>query len=146
MDSKTPWDQFGPDSLSFIHRRSEQGAHVSAEDVARIVEANPESIPDPVLRDHVVRGLRQQLQKKRGPQSSAVRELKMLYAAAMVENLTRRLAARSRRRKAKGISRLRSDYGPSELAHVLVANQLGFKSWEVLRNALSSRRKERNFH
>ncbi len=75
-----------------------------------------------------------------------MRELKALYSEVLVDDLAASLAARRSRQRLKGIKKTRSQYGPRELALVLVANRLGFGTWESLRDVLSLRRRRgRNF-
>lgn len=130
---------FDPLSIGWLHRRAEQGLVVLNEEVSAIIAADPDLVPDPVLRDFIVRGLGGELKQKRGRKRTAVKELKELYAVARYEVLLPRMQALARERKSKGLKKGSVDFSPSEEACELIARELRLGSGENVRNILSRR-------
>ena len=125
-------------SIGWLHRKADDGEEILNPDVARIVEANPTLIPDPVLRDYIVRGLAGELKARRGRKRGSARMLRDLYVVALYDDLLPRLQARAERRKRKGIRKVRADYSPAEHAQALIAKRVGMATPEGVRNLISS--------
>jgi len=141
IDKGSPYYNYDPTSIGWLHRRAEGGEEILNADVAQIVEANPALVPDPVLRDYVVRGLAGKLKAKRGRKRGTARMLRDLYIVALYEDLLPRLQARSERRKRKGLGKVRADYSPAEHAQALIARRVGMATPEGVRNLISSHKK-----
>lgn len=147
MHENNPWYWFHPDSPGWIIRRHRQrmdpeglnkdDTHVSAEDVARVVEANPSLVPDPVIRDYVVKGLRSKLPRPRGRPKNGIGWLGRIF---MARDLVRERIAelKEAQRQALLPVRKRGDPGLSEMAHEDVARRMRLGSGRSLANAISS--------
>ena len=140
MDNRSPRYLFHPDSIGWLHRRAANGETVLAEDIARIVEAQPELIPDPVLRDHVVQACRGQLRSRRGrPPRSSLGRIKLELAAHQVEVLVRWYRRAERRGYAYAYDRNRDGrLGLVNHVHEIVARRMKLGSGTSLANSLSS--------
>ena len=138
MDNQNgPYFRFDPSSIGWLHRRAEEGADVLNADLVRIIEANTELVPDPVLCRFVLAGLNNALKAKRGPKRPTSRILKELYIVALYDDLLPFLQARAERRKTMGRRKARADFAPAELACKLIGNRIGME-FESVRNLVSS--------
>ena len=140
MNENEPFYSYHPDSIGWLKRRHANGVPISKFDVARIVEADPSAANDPLVLDFIIRGLRGELRMKPGPKRSPSRELMLLYAAILVEDLVKKLTLKAGRQRKKSIEKRRGDRSSSELAHELVARRLRLAGGPALRNELSARR------
>lgn len=138
IDEDSAYYLYDPTSIGWLHRKAEIGDEILNSDVIRIVEANPASIPDTVLRDYIVRGLAGELRARRGRKRGSARTLRDLYVVALYDDLLPRLQARAERRKRKGIRKVRADYSPAEHAQALIAKRVGMATPEGVRNLISS--------
>ena len=140
MDNQNgPYFRFDPSSIGWLHRRAEENAEVLNADLDRIIEANIELVPDPVLRKFVLAGLKNDLKAKRGPKRPTSRILKELYIVALYDDLLPRLQARAERRKKMGHRKARADFAPADLACKLIGNRVVME-FESVRNLISSRK------
>lgn len=137
--------RYDPSSIGWLHRRAEDGEEILNSDVARIVEADPALVPDPVLRHYVLRGLAGELKARRGRKRGTARMLRDLYIVALYDDLLPRLQARAERRKKKGIRKGRADYSPAEHAQALIAKRVGMATPEGVRNLISSHNNPKKF-
>lgn len=133
MKKDTIWyhcHRYSPGWLAWMESRGKQ---VSAEDVARIIEADPEHITDPILGDYILRGLRGELRRKPGRPAKGLGHLaRILLAEDLVrERIAERKAANEPRRK-RGVP------GLSETVHEEVARMMKLGSGRSLANAISS--------
>lgn len=142
MNKNSPWYHFHRNSLGWLHRRHARGERICAADVRRLLEADPAARQDEVFREYLERAQRGELQRKRGPQPTSGRQMRLLYAAVLVEDLAARLTARRRRQKSKGIPKFPSQYSATDLALLVTARRLRFGCPETLRNRLSLRRRQ----
>lgn len=141
-DPNSPHFQFDPSSVGWVHRRAQNGEQILNADLIRIIEANPELIPDDTLRGLVVRGLKKPLPAKRGRKRKFERELKELYIVATYEHLLPRLRERMKRERG-GKRKVRGTSGPAELLCELIADRYEMEP-ESVRNLISSRNSPRN--
>lgn len=128
------WDRNSP---GWLHRRAQNGEQILNADLIRIVEANPELVPDGTLRDLVVRGLKGELKAQRGRKRTTARMLKEAYIASCYEHRLAWLQARAAKRKARGIRKLPVEHAPAELACELTAKEFHMAP-ESVRNLVSS--------
>ena len=136
-DPNSPHYQFDPASVGWLHRRARNKEQVLDADLIRIVEANPDLVPDVVLRSLIVRGLKNELKAKRGRKRTTARMLKEAYIAASYEHRLAWLQARATKRKANGIRKLPVEHAPAELACELTGHELHMAP-ESVRNLVSS--------
>ena len=139
------YHHYGESGPGWLEVRKRSGADVTPQDVARIVEANPELVPDMVVREYVLRGLRGELLKAPGRKRSSLQQTREMFVEYLYYDLYPRLKARRKRHRKKGIPKPRSGFSPAELAHALIGKRLarigGAMSPEAVRNLLSSLKK-----
>jgi hypothetical protein len=140
MHENSPWYWFHRDSPGWLYLRHRRGEHISANDVARILDANPGFEPDNLFQSYIDRASQGELKGKRGPRKSAARELRLLCAALIVEELAPRLTRRKAERARRGIRKRLSHFSPTERAQAVAAKILRYGCWETLRNRLSLQR------
>ena len=136
-DPNSPHFQFDPSSVGWLQRRAQNGVQILNTDLIRILEANPQLVPDVLVRGLVVRGLKNELKSKRGRKRTTVRMLKEAYIAASYEHRLAWLQARAAKRKAKGIRKLPVEHAPAELACELTGREFHMAP-ESVRNLVSS--------
>lgn len=146
MNYTTPYDLFAPTSLWLLARKHEQGLPVLNEDLAILVEGNPDAANDSLVCEYLVRGLRGDLKKPRGRKALGFkRMMKLEWATMCVEVLTRRY----KRAREKGFSyappKGRSELGLSQFVHEKVASLLNLGTGESLANALCAHKKKWRF-
>jgi hypothetical protein len=103
----------------------------------RIIEANPELVPDEILRDHIVRGLQNKLKAKRGRKRTTARILKEHHIAAFYEHRLAWLQDRALKRRKRGIKKPLADHAPAETACKLTGKEF-YMAPETVRNLVSS--------
>lgn len=141
MNYTTPWDLFEPTSLGSLARKHEKGLPVLNEDLAILVEANPDVIGDPLLQEYLLRGLRGELKEPAGRKAlGPARMAKLEYASMCVEILTKWYKRAAMRGYAYALKK--SDGGLSEQVHAKVARRLKLGAGESLANALSRHKKK----
>lgn len=140
------YHHYGESGPGWLEVRKRSGADVTPQDVARIIEANPELVPNEIVRDHIIRGLQRTLHKARGRKRTGLQQTREMFAEYLFDDLYPRLKARRERQRKKGIHKPRSGFSPAELAHALIGKRLGRiggdMSPEAVRNLLSSLKKE----
>lgn len=137
MNFTTPWDLFDPTSPGSLARKHEKGIPVLNEDLAILVEANPDVVTDPLLRAYLVRGLRGELKGKPGRPNVQLRTaLRMAHANRAVRILSRwyRRAAR------RGYSYALIEKEFSRQIQEMVARRMKWGSGPTLANKLSLHR------
>ncbi len=138
IDPESPYYEWDGLSIGSLHRRAGKGDAITNPDLVRIIEAEPHLVPDEILREYVLRGLRNKLKAKRGRKRSTSRMLRELYVLSLYDDLLPRLQARAVRQKQKGIRKSRGDYSSAEYACALIANRVGMATPEGVRNLVSS--------
>lgn len=141
MQHQSPFDMFDPDRPGWLKARSDRGQHIAAEDVARIVELNPELVPERLVRNLIVKGLRSELKMSAGrPKRTLSAELRIMFAAEKVDVVKRWF----KRAEARGYSYAKAFKAEdpwrslSEFAHELVARKYKFRiSGKSLRNEIT---------
>lgn len=136
-DKDTIFSRYDPSSIGWLHRRVDEGLEILNSDLVGILDANPRLVPDPVLREYVIRGLRSQLKAKRGRKRPLSRLVLEPYMVALYDDLLPKLQARAERKKAKGITKCRGDYSPAECAQKVIGNLFQMEQ-ESMRNLISS--------
>lgn len=94
-DESSPFYSYDRSSVGWLYPRKERGLDILNEDLARIVEANVDLVPDPLLRELIVEGLRGQLHAKRGRKRLPSRIARDLYIVSLYDDLLPRLQARA---------------------------------------------------
>lgn len=141
MDNITPWDVFDPTSPESLVRKHEMGIPILNEDLAIVVEANPDVVTVPLLREYLLRGLRGELKKPAGRKAlGAARTLRLEYASMCVEILTKWYKRAARRGYSYALKK--DDGALSTQIHELVARRLKMGSGASLANALSAHKKQ----
>lgn len=135
-DENSPFFRYDPSSVGWLHHRKTDGLEILNDDLVRILEADAELVPDPVLRDLLVEGLKGSLRAKRGCKKTPLGKLRELYIVAQYDYLLPRLQARHDRNKQRGIRTTRGDYSSAELACKLIGNRMSME-WESVRNLVS---------
>lgn len=135
-DDSSPYHRFDPSSVGWLYHRKEKGLDIRNEDLARIVESNVDLVPDLLLRELLIDGLRGRLRAKRGRKKTELSRLRELYIVAQYDYLLPRLQARRDRNRKRGTKITRGDYSPAELAYKLIGNRMGME-WESVRNLVS---------
>lgn len=139
IDESSPFHNYDPSSAGWLRSRKEQGLDILNEDLVKIIQANPDVVSDPLLRDLLVEGLRGQLHAKRGRKRRPSHVLRDHYVVALYDDLLPRLQARADRRREKGIRKARADYAPAELAYKVIGTRVRLKM-EAVRNLVSSQK------
>ena len=142
MDPNSPWYEWHPDSIGWLKRRARDGEEIRSADVGRVLELAPEAIPDPAVRDLVIRACSGELRPRRGRPCNPNRGSRLMTALWLSDELVKRYSERKRRWKREGVTRPRGDLSPTDRAHAVVARILRYSSLEVLRNELCSYKKE----
>ena len=137
-DRNKAYRDFGLLGPELLELRTRIGADLLPVDVADIIEEHPELV-DERIREFVLRGLRGELKKKRGPKRKPTQRLKELYAETLYDDLYPRIEARYERERAKGRVYGAVDLAPSELAYAITAKHVGM-TMEGVRNLISARR------
>ena len=57
MSSGSPFELFDRERLGWLAIAAERGIHVGSEDIIRLIEANPDAISDPLLREFTLKAL-----------------------------------------------------------------------------------------
>ena len=135
--NQSPFDLFDPDRPGWLHRRSSRKEDILPADVARILEQNPELLPDIVIRDLAVRGLRGELKAKRGrkPRSQGLLEWRLM---ARYADLVEELLADKPRTRRTGPSPAAQGPSPMELIHAILAKEFKLGGADNVRNLISS--------
>ena len=122
--------------------RYQEGRHqqILNADLIRIIEDDKELIPDDTLRRLVLAGLKGELKAKRGPKIAPNKKVREARAVNLYEQLLPEMQELAKERRAKGIRRSKGDLSPSDATCQLVAEQLGFATWEAVRNLVSRTR------
>lgn len=142
IDPNSPHFQFDPSSVGWVHRRAKDGKQILNADLIRIIQANPDLVPDDTLRDHVLRALKKPLPAKRGKKRKSRQELKELYIVATYEDLLPRLRERMKRERG-GKRKIRGTSGPAEWLCERIGKRFKMEP-ESVRNLISSRNSPRN--
>jgi hypothetical protein len=135
-DKNSPFYSYDPSSVGRLHRRKRDGLEILNDDLVRILEADAELVPDPLLRDLLVEGLKGCLRARRGRKKTPSGKLRELDIVVLYDLLLPRLQARHDRNKQRGIRAARGDYAPAELACKLIGNRMNME-WESVRNLIS---------
>ena len=142
ISKDSPHNRFDPDSPGWIHRRVEQNKGVLAEDVARILEKNPELLPDEIIRSQAIRGLRRELKARRGPKPmSAVMAWRIL---ARYEVLVDEHYKGQRPVRRGGYAPAARGLSTMERIHEIIAKEFSLGGKENVRNLISSFKKNGN--
>lgn len=123
MHPSSPHYQFHPDSIGWLHRKHKQGGVILQEDVARILDADPDSYDDPTMRTYMFRLARGELKPRRGRPSRSAEELFCIGVAAQLLNEVTEEIREERR--AAGIKGGRTVLEPC----VEAANRLSDELW-----------------
>lgn len=138
MSSKdSPFYEWDASNPGWVHRRARKGEQILNADLVRIIEANPNLVPDVIVRGLIVRGLKGELKAKRGRKRTTARMLKEAYIAACYEHRLAWLQARAAKRKVRGIRKLPVEHAPAELACELTGREFHMAP-ESVRNLVSS--------
>jgi len=143
MNTNSPYYHWHRSSPGWILRRHRNGEHITANDVARVLEAHPDAINDPVIRDYATRAARGELPKPAGRPARSIAHYAWLMVAhdRAQEKIAswrdaRRAGASDAPRKGRGQPSL------SELAYEEVAREMKFgMCGRALANALSRMKK-----
>lgn len=74
MHPDSPYYQFDPSSIGWLHRRHAAGEVIRKDDIIRLLEANPDNADDPLLQDYLAPALKGELNGKPGrPAITAVK-------------------------------------------------------------------------
>lgn len=139
-DPNSPHFQFDPSSVGWLHRRVQQGDAITNEDLACILEANPELVQDAIFRKQVLLALRGELQGVRGRPTRPPlndRDLAMLVA---YEDLLPRLQAWSKKPNST-YHGYADGLAPAEYAYELIARRVKMLTGGRVRNIISSLKK-----
>jgi hypothetical protein len=142
QDRDSPYYQFDPSSVGWLHRRAQNGEQILNADLIRIIEADPKLLSDDTLRDHVLRALKKPLPAKKGRKRKFAKEVEQLYIVATYEYLLPRLKKRMKRER-YGRRKIRGTSGPAELLYELIGKRHGMEP-ESVRNLISSLNSPRN--
>ncbi len=140
MANETPFDLWDPARGSSLANRIEHGLDVMPADLITILEGDPDSVPDPLLRGLLVRALRGELRNPAGrPSTSRVRRLIIACAEYWVSDETKEVRAEISTGKLK---RTRGDASPKQIAADRIAGLVpGNISGRTLLNEISSLKK-----
>lgn len=138
----SPYYQFDPSSVGWLHRRARNKEQILNADLIRILEANPDLVPDDILRNYITRALAKPLPAKRGKKRKFEREIKELYIVATYEHLLPRLRERMKRERG-GKRKIRGTSGPAELLCQMIGKRYKMEP-ESVRNLISSRNNQSN--
>jgi len=139
VDKGSPYQEWHPDSLGWLHRKAKDREPVLPHDVARIVAANPDLVADDVLRDHIIGGLNGQLIGRRGRnRRTPMHMLRLHLAAHQLDVLTRWYKRAHKRGYAYASDHKRAGLGLTEFLHERIARRLKLGSGRSLANSLSS--------
>ena len=131
------FDEWEPTSPGWLLRKHREGEQISKAEVTRVIKANPDLEPDPVLFELMKGAISGSLKGKRGAKRKPGKAAKEYAALELYEYYLPRIRALMEREKVRGRKRLRSDMSATELAHSLVAKQLKYKDAAVVRNVIS---------
>ncbi len=135
-DENSPFYWYDPSSVGWLHRRKKDGLEILNEDLARIVEANVNLVPDPLLRELLVEGLRGKLHAKRGRKRLPSRVARDLYIVSLYDDLLPRLQARAGKRSAAGEKKWAVNLAPAEKAYAIIGRYMRIEP-ERVRNLVS---------
>lgn len=135
-DENSPFYWYDPSSVGWLHRRKKDGLEILNEDLARIVEANVNLVPDPLLREVLVEGLRGKLHAKRGRKRLPSRVARDLYIVSLYDDLLPRLQARAGKRSAAGEKKWAVNLAPAEKAYAIIGRYMRIEP-ERVRNLVS---------
>jgi hypothetical protein len=143
IDKNSPYYEHDASSAGWLHRRARNGAEILNSDLVRIINANPELIPDAVCRELVKKGLQNQLKARRGRKRAQLRDLKELYIITRYDELLAELQKEAGDRAGRGHKKSRGDLAPAEKACAVIGDEMGME-WESVRNLVSSLNIARN--
>ena len=136
----SPFAQYADDTLQWLHLRNANGDRLTALDVARVFEANPQAEGDEILRQLVVKALRGKLPAKKGRPPHNDAQKTFILAA---EEWLREETVHVRRERA---SRVKGDKEPGLIAADRLAAEmapvLGPISGQALRNLIARTKKQ----
>lgn len=78
---------FDPSSVGWLHHRKRDKLEILNGDLVRILEADAELVPDPLLRDLLIEGLKGRLRAKPGRKKTPLGKLRELYIVAQYDYL-----------------------------------------------------------
>lgn len=140
MANETPFDLWDPARGSSLANRIEHGLHVMPVDLIMILEGDPDSVPDPLLRGLLVAALRGELRRPAGrPSMSQVRRLIISCAEHWISHEAEVVREDIRTGRLK---HTRGDASPKQIAADRIAGLVpGNISGRTLLNEISSLKK-----
>lgn len=85
MHPSSPWAQWDPIQPGSLKPRRNDKRIPLPEDLVLILENTPECVPDPLLREYLLRALRGELRRPRGRQASKLCLFQCLVADILIE-------------------------------------------------------------
>jgi hypothetical protein len=141
MPQATVFSMFEGASVERLNFRHSRGETILPGELADVLKQDPQSVPDPVLREYLIRALGGDLVRPRGRPSSSLSALQCLAAEVMID-----LCAETIREDiASGeMKRGRGDPEPRVLAADHVARVFGNFTGRRLSNQISSMKNRDN--
>lgn len=137
MHPRSPWADWHPTQSGSFKRELDAGSTPSVEDLAVIIEHNPDAVPDALLRELLLKALRGELSKPRGRPRSALSRMQCQAAEIWIEQSTEWVREEI---ETVGHKRTRGDPGPAEIAANRVGRMFGVTG-QNFRNQISTMKK-----
>lgn len=137
MPNNSPFDLWDPARGSSLANRIAHGLNVMPDDLIAILESDPSCVPDPLLREMLLKDLRRKLHARRGRRPTNPARKMLIQAAkqwvkADAQALREEIAAGTRKRT-------RGDDSPTKMAADAIAGWLpGNISGRTLLNQISA--------
>jgi hypothetical protein len=136
MHPGSPYFDWTPASVGWLHRKHRDGTPVFNEEVIGILGADISAAADPVMQRYILPAMKGELPASRGRRpGGVVRAIKLLIAKVLIEDRAAEIKAE---RRLSGQKHRRGDLEPGRQAAGEVARFLGFHITEAaLLNAIS---------
>lgn len=127
------WDRESP---GWLYRRAQSGEDILPEDVARVLECNPALLPDDIVRDLAVRGLRCELKGTRG--RKPMNPIIIWRIMARYEDLVEEQLASAGFVRRRGLAPAARGPSGMERIHEVIAKEFRLGGPHNVRNLISS--------
>lgn len=141
MDQPLPWASWDRSQLGSLKTRLDREQAITPEDLAVILEGDEACVPDPLLREYLLRALRGKLGRPRGRPKGGLPGYLLEIADGMIEQEAEHIRLE---RASEAGKRRRGDREPKALAADRIVWMFGNITGDALRNLISSMKNPKN--
>jgi hypothetical protein len=134
----SPWAEWDPTQPGSLKARQNDKRVILPEDLLLILESTPESVPDPLLREYLLRALRDELRRPKGRPASRLTANVLVVADICIKLKAEDICAE---RAVRGEKHVRGELEPTRLAADEFARPFGNITGQHLLNEISKMKK-----